>query len=147
MTESITNLFDRVPERVFRPLGAVDHSRRNWLLLSHLYNDFFAPEADPPDGEGWTQKRVTASIERFLQRWDDEHGADPEELATPLNVRAHGALKMLIESEWLSIDRVGFTQFIIMRLPERPTPLPCRTVRNRRKRFSAIPLLQKPVIA
>ena len=115
MTDLIANLFDRVPERVFRPLGAVDHTRRNWLLLSHLYNDFFAPEADPPDGEGWTQKRVTASIERFLQRWDDEHGADPEELGTPLNVRAHGALKMLTESEWLSVDRVGFTQFIIMR--------------------------------
>lgn len=115
MTESAANLFDRVPERVFRPLAAYEHAQRNWSLLGHLYNDFFAPEADPPDGEGWTQKRVTSSIERFLQRWDDEHGADAEEQVTPLNVRAHGALTMLIESEWFSIDRVGFTQFVIMR--------------------------------
>ena len=43
MTDLIANLFDRVPERVFRPLGAVDHTRRNWLLLSHLYNDFLRP--------------------------------------------------------------------------------------------------------
>lgn len=115
MSESAANLFDRVPERIFRPLGALEHARRNWSLLAHLYNDFFAPEADPPEGEGWTQKRVTASIERFLQRWDDEHGADPEEKATPLNVRANGALKSLIESEWLSLDRIGFTRFVIMR--------------------------------
>lgn len=115
MSESAANLFDRVPERIFRPLGALEHARRNWSLLAHLYNDFFAPEADPPEGEGWNQKRVTASIERFLQRWDDEHGADPEEKATPLNIRANGALKSLIESEWLSLDRIGFTRFVIMR--------------------------------
>lgn len=115
MSESAANLFDRVPEHIFRPLGALEHARRNWSLLAHLYNDFFAPEADPPEGEGWTQKRVTASIERFLQSWDDENGADPEEKATPLNIRAHGALKSLIESEWLSLDRVGFTRFVIMR--------------------------------
>lgn len=115
MLDSPANLFDRVPERIFRPLGALEHARRNWSLLTHLYNDFFAPEADPPEGEGWTQKRVTASIERFLQRWDDEHGADPEETVTPLNIRAHGALKSLIESEWLSLDRIGFTRFVIMR--------------------------------
>jgi len=115
MSDSPPNLFDRVPERIFRPLAAVEHARRNWSLLAHLYNDFFAPEADPPEGEGWTQKLVTASIERFLQRWDDEYGVDPEEMATPLNVRANGALMSLIESEWLSKDRVGFTQFVIMR--------------------------------
>ena len=115
MHDSSANLFDRVPIRIFRPLGASEHARRNWSLLSHLYHDFFAPEADTPEGEGWTQKRVTASIERFLQRWDDIHGADPEEISTALNVRAHGALKFLMESDWLSPDRIGFTQFIIMR--------------------------------
>ncbi len=115
MPESPVNLFDRLPERIFRPLGAFEHARRNWALLNHLYNDFFAPEADSPEGDGWTQKRVSASIERFLQRWDDEHGADPEELASPLNVRAHGAFKAMVESAWLSVDRVGFTQYVIMR--------------------------------
>lgn len=115
MEDLDANIFDRVPERIFRPLGASEHARRNWSLLSHLYHDFFAPEADPPDGEGWTQKRVIASIERFLQRWDDEHEVDPDEQITALNVRANGALKSLIESEWLTMDRVGFTQFVIMR--------------------------------
>ena len=115
MSESAANLFDRVPERIFRPLGAHEHARRNWSLLAYLYNDFFAPEADPPEGDGWTQRRVTASIERFLQRWDDEQGADLDEKATLLNIRANDALKSLIESEWLNMDRVGFTQFVIMR--------------------------------
>lgn len=58
------NLFDRVPERVFMPLGASEYARRNLSLLAHLYNDFFAPESDPPDGEGWPQKRITSSVER-----------------------------------------------------------------------------------
>lgn len=115
MRDLSDNLFDRVPERIFRPLAANEYARRYWSLLAHLYNDFFAPEAEPPDGEGWTQKRVAASIERFLQRWDDEHGIGEEEQGTQLNVRAHGALKSLIESEWLTMDRVGFTQFVIMR--------------------------------
>ncbi|MCU7829594.1 MAG: hypothetical protein KZQ85_11055 [Candidatus Thiodiazotropha sp. (ex Myrtea sp. 'scaly one' KF741663)] len=83
--------------------------------MSHLYNDFFAPEAEPPETEGWTQRRVTTSIERFLLRWDDAHGADPEEVATPLNIRAHGALKVFLECEWLSMERIGFTHFVIMR--------------------------------
>jgi hypothetical protein len=115
MLDSPTNLFDRVSERLFRPLGAIEHTRRNWALISHVYNDFFAPEADPPEGEGWTQRRVTASIERFLQHWDDHYGANPDELASPLNIRANGALKVLVDSEWLSMDRIGFTQYVIMK--------------------------------
>jgi hypothetical protein len=111
---AVASIFDRVPDRIFRPLGTPEHSRRNWLLISHLYNDFFAPEADPPEGEGWTQKRITASIERFLLRWDDDHEIDPEEQSNTLNIRAYTAFKSLIESEWLTIDRVGFIHYVIM---------------------------------
>lgn len=115
MPEESDNLFDRLPEHIFRPLGAHEHARRNWSLLIHLYNDFFAPEADPADGEGWAQKRVVVSIERFLVRWDDEHETNFEERGTPLNIRAHDALSSFLDSGWLTIDRVGFTQFVIMR--------------------------------
>ncbi|KUJ86379.1 MAG: hypothetical protein XD36_3190 [Halomonas sp. 54_146] len=115
MYEEANNLFDRLPEHIFRPLGANEHARRNWSLIGHLYNDFFAPEADPPEGEGWTQKRVMASIERFLLRWDDEHEIDPEERLTQLNSRAHDVLSNFLNSGWLSIDRIGFTPFVIMR--------------------------------
>lgn len=114
MNESSNNLFDRVPERIFRPLGAFEHARRNWAMLRHLYDDFFAPEAEPPDGDGWTQNRLVASLERFLQRWDDVTG-DAGDAVTPLNVRAHDALKTLIDSEWLAMERIGFMQFVIMR--------------------------------
>lgn len=115
MSEEADNLFDRLPEHIFRPLGAHEHARRNWSLLNHLYNDFFAPEADPPEGEGWSQKRVVASIERFLVRWDEGHETISEERGTPVNVRAHDALSSFLDSGWLSVDRVGFTQFVIMR--------------------------------
>jgi len=115
MLEAASNLFDRLPERIFRPLGAHEHARRNWSLLNHLYNDFFAPEADPPEGEGWTQKRMVASIERFLVRWDDKHEPNVKERGTPINVRSHDALSTFLDSGWLGIDRVGFTQFVIMR--------------------------------
>jgi len=115
MNQASSNLFDRVPSRIFRPLGATEHTRRNWDLLVHIYNDFFAPEADPPDGEGWAQRRVTASIERFLQNWDDQHGIDQSEMGTPLNVRANSVLDTLVESGWLTDDRVGFNHYIIMK--------------------------------
>lgn len=115
MQEDATNLFDRVPERIFRPLGIIDHARRYWELLVHLYGDFFAPEAEPPEGEGWTQKQIVASIERFLLRYDDQHGLDEGERATPTNIRAHGMLKALVEAEWLTMQRSGFMQFVIMR--------------------------------
>jgi hypothetical protein len=115
MSEEEDNLFDRVPERIFRPLGAHDHARRNWSLINHIYNDFFAPEAESPEGEGWIQKRVVASIERFLIRWDDEHEMDLEERGTQVYARAHDALSIFLDSGWLCIDRVGFTQFVIMR--------------------------------
>lgn len=115
MDSPVANLFDQVPERIFRPLAANEHSRRNWAMLSHLYYDFFAPEAEPPEADGWTQKRVAASIERFLLRWDDIHGVDLVEQSTPLNVRAHNSLRNLIECEWLSVDRVGFSHYVIMK--------------------------------
>lgn len=115
MSQSSPNLFDRVPDKIFRPLGAIEHTRRNWDLLIHVYNDFFAPEADPPDGEGWAQRRVTASIERFLQNWDDQHGLDKSEMGTPLNVRANMVLDILLDCGWLTDDRVGFNHYIIMK--------------------------------
>jgi len=115
MEDLAVSLFDRVPEKLFRPLGASEHARRNWFLLVHLYTDFFAPEADPPDGEGWTQKRIIASVERFLLRWDDKYEIDLEERATALNVRAYSAFKSLVETEWLTMERVGFTHYVIMR--------------------------------
>lgn len=111
----VASLFDRVPERIFRPLGATEHTRRNWSLLCHIYEDFFAPEAAPPEDEGWSQKRITISIEQFLQRWDDEHNVIAEESITPLNIRAHDALSCLIENDWLTLERVGFTQYLVMR--------------------------------
>lgn len=51
MDKDANNLFDRVPEHIFRPLGGHEHARRNWSLLEHLYEDFFAPEASPPESE------------------------------------------------------------------------------------------------
>ncbi|WP_257285471.1 Wadjet anti-phage system protein JetA family protein [Endozoicomonas sp. SESOKO1] len=115
MSGGADNLFDRVPEHIFRPLGVYEHAKRNWSLLGHLYHDFFAPEAESPEGEGWSQKHVVASIERFLLRWDDNNDPDPVEKMSSLNARAHSALSSFLESGWLSIDRIGFTQFVIMR--------------------------------
>ncbi|WP_344798036.1 Wadjet anti-phage system protein JetA family protein [Litoribacillus peritrichatus] len=109
------SLFDRVPEKIFRTLGANEHSRRNWALLDHLYLDFFSPESEQPEGDGWTQKRVIVSVEAFLFRWDEQYETSPEEIETPLNARAHSALNQLLENRWLSLDRVGFVHYVVMR--------------------------------
>ncbi|MCY7296233.1 Wadjet anti-phage system protein JetA family protein [Alteromonas sp. a30] len=108
-------LFDRIPIHLFRPLSAHEHAVRNWELINHLYAEFFAPEADPPELDGWAFRQVTSSIERFLQNWDDKHGIAPDETHTPLNVRANEVLKALLDSEWLSRERAGFDHYIIMR--------------------------------
>lgn len=115
VADESVNLFDRIPERLFRPLGATDHVRRYWAMLCHLYDDFFAPGAAPPEGDGWSQRKVIASLELFLQRWEDRHGADGEESGAPLNIRASDSLRYLVETDWLAFDQVGFLQFVIMR--------------------------------
>ena len=112
---SDTNLFKRIPEQLFRPLSANEHTIRNWALITHLYDDFFAPEAEQLDTDGWTQKTVISSIETFLIRWCDENQLDNNNEKVALNIQANGIFRVLLSSGWLSMTRIGFVQYVVMR--------------------------------
>jgi hypothetical protein len=106
------HLFDRVPAGIFGPLTG-RNSRRTWTLLVRLAENYFSPDSVPPYPDGYLHEQITKEIERFLldSGWDEE---DPD-LATPLNVQANLILARLVESGWLSEDRVGARKFVTMR--------------------------------
>jgi hypothetical protein len=117
--ESTSNLFDRLPEALFRPLGG-SQPRYHWALLTHLYQEFFSPDSAPPPGDGWLHRHLSLSVERFLTRWDEgvEVGGKPvdaQERATPLNIRAATVLAYLKDSGWLSEERLGYARYVVMR--------------------------------
>lgn len=109
-----SNLFDRVPIDIFRPLVG-QNQRRMWELLERIYNLFFGPDAIPPQDDGFLQRDLTIEIERYLQNslpWNDD-GEELDESA-PLNVQAHLILNRLIDTGWLKSERVGVRTFINM---------------------------------
>lgn len=108
-----TSLFDRLPEEIFRPLGAPTR-RQAWDLLVHLYDEFFSPDAPPVDAGGLLHRTVTMEIERFILNrtdWMDEDGEEPD---TPVNVRANLALTRLVECGWLREETAGVRKFLDM---------------------------------
>jgi|APLak6261684236_1056157.scaffolds.fasta_scaffold00483_2 hypothetical protein len=109
-----SNLFDRVPADIFRPLVG-QNQRRMWELLERLYNVLFGPDAIPPQEDGFLQRDLTIEIERYLQNsqpWQD----DSEELeeGAPLNIQANLILNRLIDTGWMKSERVGVRTFINM---------------------------------
>lgn len=106
------HLFDRIPPGIFGPLTG-KNSRRTWTLLARLAESYFGPDSVPPYPDGYLHEQITKEIERFLldSGWDE----DDTDLATPLNVQANNILARLVESGWLSEDRVGVRKFVAMR--------------------------------
>lgn len=106
------HLFDRLPQGIFSPLTG-KNSRRTWTLLTRLAENYFGPDSVPPYPDGYLHEQITKEIERFLLNsgWDEEEA----DLATPLNVQANLILARLVESGWLTEDRVGVRKFVSMR--------------------------------
>lgn len=107
------NLFDRLPAELFRPLTGTNR-RQTWTLLVRLYERFFGPEALPPQEDGFLQRDMTMEIERFLLECNDWQDEDGESLEPILAVRANVLLHRLVETGWLSEDRIGVRNFISM---------------------------------
>lgn len=106
------HLFDRLPAGIFGPLTG-KNSRRTWTLLVRLAENYFGPDSVPPYPDGYLHEQITKEIERFLldSGWDEEDA----DFATPLNVQANLILARLVESGWLTEDRVGVRKFVAMR--------------------------------
>lgn len=109
----MTGLFDRLPAGLFAPLASPNH-RRYWDLLLRLHDQFFGPDAAPPEGEGYTQRSLTLEIERYIldvSDWAPEVEDAPD---TPLSVQSNIIYRRLANSGWLREDRIGVRNFVSM---------------------------------
>ena len=110
------NLFDRIPHGLFAALTG-RNNRRAWDLLVRLSDRYFGPDAVPPYPDGYLHDQIVKEIERFLldAGWEHE-GDDPvPEVATPLSIQANQLLARLVETGWLTEERVGLRRFVSMR--------------------------------
>jgi hypothetical protein len=109
----VTSLFERVPSGLFGPLASPNHSRY-WDLLLRLYDQFFGPDATPPEGEGYLQRSITLEIERHIadeSQWAIEGNDEPN---TPLGIQANIVFRRLVDAGWMREDRIGVKNYVTM---------------------------------
>lgn len=109
----MTGLFDRLPAGLFAPLASPNHSRY-WDLLLRLYDQFFGPDASPPEGEGFTQRSLTLEIERYILDVADWAPEIEDAVDTPLSVQSNIIYRRLANCGWLREDRIGVRNFVSM---------------------------------
>ena len=97
-------LFERLPDRIFAPLGSPNR-HRYWSVLCALYRHRFGPDAPIPPSYGYLLHDIHKFIENHItydDAWVDEEGETPE---TPINIRAIGIFSRLQEAGWFSVER------------------------------------------
>lgn len=109
----MTGLFDRLPAGLFAPLASPNHSRY-WDLLLRLHDQFFGPDAAPPEGEGYSQRALTLEIERYILNVSDWAPEGEDAPDTPLSVQSNIIYRRLVNSGWLREDRIGVRNFVSM---------------------------------
>lgn len=110
------NLFERLPDDIFRPLTG-KNNRLFWGLLEVLYARFFGPDAMPPREDGFLQRDLTIEIERYLMHsnsWEEEDDKENVQQGTSLNVRANNIVERLVESGWIRAEPKGVRIFMSM---------------------------------
>lgn len=110
------NLFDRIPHGLFGALTG-RNSRRTWDLLVRLFDRYFGPDSVPPYADGYLHDQVVKEIERFLldSGWEDESMEGGSNVATPLVNQANQLLARLVETGWLTEEKIGLRRFVSMR--------------------------------
>lgn len=109
----MTGIFERLPPGLFAPLSSPNKAKY-WDLLLRLYDQFFGPDAMPPDGDGYLQRSITLEIERFITDTEWSQEGDEEETNTPLNVQSNIIYRRLVNSGWLREDRIGVKNYVTM---------------------------------
>lgn len=101
-----SNLFERVPDRLFSPLASANR-HGFWSLLCHLHRRRFGPDAPLPPSYGFLQRVIIQDIEdhiRYAPAWQPEDGEEPD---SPLNIRAIGYFHRLLDSGWFRAEKYG----------------------------------------
>jgi Wadjet anti plasmid transformation system JetA-like protein len=111
-------LFERLPDRLFKPLAAVNR-HRYWTLLCYLHRQRFGPDAPLPPSNGFSSREIVQDIERALAEmddWDveDVAGTEVEPQATPIGIRAATIVHFFVEAGWLKYERHGIERRLMM---------------------------------
>lgn len=107
-------LFERLPDKLFSPLGSANR-HVYWSLLCALHRRRFGPDAPLPPSHGYLLRDIHKDIEEHIAydfQWVDE-GDDPPE--TPLNIRAISLFNQLLECGWFRSERYGMERTVSMR--------------------------------
>ena len=107
-------LFERIPDRLFSPLGS-ENRRGYWSLLCALHRYRFGPDAPMPPSHGFLLRDINKDIEdhiKYDSAWESEDGETPD---TPLNIRAIGIFKRLQDAGWFKTERWGMERTVVMR--------------------------------
>jgi hypothetical protein len=107
-------LFERLPDRLFAPLGSINR-KQYWALLCMLHARRFGPDAPMPPVHGFSTREIVHDIERELelqQIWELEAGEAPD---TPINVRANMIFAYLCKCGWLKTERIGVEMRVAIR--------------------------------
>ncbi|MDP3537946.1 MAG: DUF5716 family protein [Azonexus sp.] len=107
-------LFERIPDRLFSPLGS-ENRRGYWSLLCALHRYRFGPDAPMPPSHGFLLRDINKDIEdhiKYDSAWESEDGETPD---TPLNIRAIGIFNRLQDAGWFKTERWGMERTVVMR--------------------------------
>ncbi|MCV2219881.1 Wadjet anti-phage system protein JetA family protein [Thauera sp. Sel9] len=108
-------LFERLPDRLFKPLGMTNRFRY-WILLCYLHRRRFGPEAPLPPSTGFATREIVRDIESALEEMDDweAEGDEAEPQATPIGIRANAIVSTFVDAGWLKYERHGIERRVMM---------------------------------
>jgi len=107
-------LFERLPDKLFSPLGSTNR-HVYWSLLCAMHQRRFGPDAPLPPSHGYLLRDIHRDIEEHIAydfQWIDEGNEPPE---TPLNIRAISLFNQLLECGWFRTERYGMERTVSMR--------------------------------
>lgn len=109
-----TDLFNRLPEKLFRPLGS-RRCRLYWRILMRLYGNLFDEDVEI-DEYGHSKSKVVDIIESVIEQYDVLWGMDEEgeEAGNDARMRASLTYYQLRDSSWLDESRYGYHDYVSM---------------------------------
>lgn len=106
------DLFNQLPDELFRPLAAQNH-RLYWRILTRLYNSIF--EDDIEESEyGHAREYIVDNIENALSQYGELWLENPEEETKDIRSRANSVYYHLRDSGWFKEERYAYHDYVSM---------------------------------
>jgi len=110
------SLFDRLPDKIFRPLSG-KNQRLYWGVLENLFEDFFKGDVSQYI-QGVLKPEIIDSIERYLENLPEYIPDEDEDELTNETKRVSGRIyRHLVKTGWLSVEQEGYDIELILLSP------------------------------